>query len=279
MSNTTRTRTLRAAVVTILLFSCVVVIAPAQIIVEGELTHIHEGAPADSYSGSILLNNISDDPQELKVYQTDYFFLSDGRAFYEEVGSVERTNGNWIEFFPKRFTIPARGSVQVNYTVDIPESASLTGTYWSMLMVEVIPEGSAESSSSSEEKKEEVAVGIQQVFRYGIQMVTHIKNTGAGTLEIFAAQLLRENDQKALQLDVTNVGDRWLRPTVWADLYDTEGNYAGKYEAGRLRIYPGTSVRFTIDLMEVPSGVYKALVVLDAGEGNVFGANYTLRLE
>ena len=226
----------------------------------------------------LLVTNISDSPQELKVYQTDYFFISDGNVYYEEVGYVERTNGNWIEFFPKRLTVPARSSAQVNYTVDIPENSSLTGTYWSILMVEVIPEGSAESSST-DESSEELAVGIQQIFRYGIQMVTNIKSTGAGTPDIIGAQLVKEVDNKALILDVMNIGDRWLRPSVWADLYDGEGSFVGKYEAGALRMYPGTSARFTIDLREVPVGVYKALVVLDADDQGVFGANYTLRLE
>ena len=261
-----------------LLLALAVVPASAQIIIEGELTHQQEIERGKVYRGTLLVKNIDREPQEVKLYQTDYFFFADGRIFYEEVGTVDRTNGKWIEFFPKRFSVPAAGSVQVNYTVTVPDDENLVGTYWSVLMVEGIPKGSPESSDQSS-ANENVGVGIRQVFRYGVQMVTHIEGDGAGVPKITAARLLKENEQRALQLDVTNQGERWLRPTVYAELYDTDGNYRGRYEGERLRIYPGTSVRFTIDLKEAPAGTFKALVVLDGGDDGVFGANYTLSLE
>ena len=200
----------------------------AQVIVEGELTRIHESEPGADHSGSILLKNVSTMAEELRIYQTDYFFYADGRSLYDEVGSVTRSNGNWIDFFPRRFSIPAKGSVQVNYSIEVPEDPSLAGTFWSVLMVEILPPSSAASSTNDGDSEEDVAVGIQQVFRYGIQMVTHIGEAVAGRPEIIAARLLNEDTGKALQIDVENTGERWLRPTVWADLYDIEGNHVGK---------------------------------------------------
>jgi len=46
-----------------------------------------------------------------------------------------------------------------------------------------------------------------------------------------------------------------------------------------LGIYPGTSVRFRIDLGKNMAGTYKTLVVADCGGDELFGANYTLEIK
>ena len=82
-----------------------------------------------------------------------------------------------------------------------------------------------------------------------------------------------------MQVDIENTGQRWLRPYLWAELYDDTGRYIGRFENGRKRIYPGTSVRYKVDLSDVPKGIYKALVVADCGGDYVFGAERTLKFE
>ena len=71
-------------------------------------------------------------------------------------------------------SVPANGTVQVNYTVAVPDDENLSGTYWSVMMVEGIPAGSPESSNPDDSAKN-VGVGIRQVFRYGIQLVPRRK--------------------------------------------------------------------------------------------------------
>jgi hypothetical protein len=52
----------------------------------------------------------------------------------------------------------------------------------------------------------------------------------------------------------------------------------GKFDGGKQRMYPGTSVRFTADLVGVQSSLYKALIIVDCGGEDVFGANVNLVL-
>ena len=246
-----------------------------QLMVEGSLTHEKEAAAGETYGGSIAVRNMDNKDHAARVYQTDYFFYADGRSLYGEVGSVERSNATWLDFFPKRFTIPAGDAVVVNYTVAVPNQFSLVGTYWSMLMVEAIPEDSPEVAEGEDN---EVTIGLRESFRFGVQMVTHIGDTGSRQLKIIGAKLLKTEAGQALQLDVTNTGERWQRPIVQMELYDLEGSNTGSYEGDRLRIYPGTSARFTVNFSNVSPGTYKALVVLDSGGDDVYGANYTLRI-
>ena len=68
-----------------------------------------------------------------------------------------------------------------------------------------------------------------------------------------------------------------MRPEMYVELFDERGASVGTFRGALYRMYPGTSVRQSIDLTTVPPGTYKALVVVDAGADDVFGAQYTLK--
>ena len=141
-------------------------------------------------------------------------------------------------------------------------------------MVEEIPKNSPESIQA---EKGKAIMGVLQLIRYGIQIVTQIGNSGAGVLKFLNSSLQWQGDKRVLQIDIENIGSRWVRPVLWVELYDSNGKLIGKFEGDQFRIYPKTSVRYRVDLTEVPDGIYKALAVADCGDDNVFGINYTLK--
>jgi hypothetical protein len=240
----------------------------------GGLTHERVANADETYQGVILLRNSGDEPQEVKLYQTDYLFFFDGRNIYGQPGNAPRSNANWITFSPHRLVIPPQGTSEVHYTVGVPDEENSAGTYWSMIMVEEISKNSPEAS-----KSEKGALMVGQVIRYGIQMVTHIGNSGTSKLNFLNTRLLKDGEKRILQVDVENIGERWLRSLLWVELFNEEGNFIGRFEGRKLRIYPGTSVRYRVNLSEVPRGEYKTLVVADCGGDNLFGATYTSKFE
>ncbi len=247
----------------------------AQVSVIGELSQDREVRPGDSYSGTINIKNDSNEPQEAKMYQTDYLFYSNGTNSYGDPGSHPRSNAKWVTFSPAFVTIPPQSTVTVNFEVSIPRDSSLMGSYWSMLMVEGIPKGSPESSGARDKKAE---MGIMQTIRYGIQIASHIANTGIRKIEFKDPKVVvTEKGARVFQFDVENTGDLGIRPEVYLELFNDQGISLGKFQGARYRIYPGTSVRETIDLSSVAKGSYKALVVVDAGGDDIFGAQYNLQ--
>lgn len=247
----------------------------AQVAVIGGLTREVTLEPGGTSEGRIILRNGGGDAQEVKVYQADYRFWADGRNEYGEPGSTPRSNAPWITHTPQQLTVPAQGTESVYYTMQVPAEEGLAGTYWSVLMVEPIAE---EALEPPEAREGEVAVGIRTVMRYAIQMVTHIGDTGTRDLKFVDRQLLMEQGAPVLQLDAENTGERWLRPLLWAELYDEGGTSIGRFEASRIRIYPGCSVRYKVNLLGVPAGKYQALVIADNGDEYVFGAQYNLEI-
>ena len=250
--------------------------AEAQVAVVGELSHDTMVRQGESYDGVISLRNDSKEAQEAKVYQTDYLFHSTGESNYAQPGSTDRSNATWVTFSPSHVLVPAMGTAEIHYTVKVPadSQASLIGSYWSMIMVESIPKSSPESSLGD---GEEVRMGIRQTIRYGIQIATHLLGSGKKSIEFVDAKLLREEDGgHLLQVDILNNGDLGMRPEVRVELFDTNGGPKGTFEGTRYRIYPGTSVRQRIPFQNVSDGTYTALIVIDDGDDDVFGAQYTL---
>lgn len=252
-------------------------ITEATVAIIGEFVHERSVENAEAYQGIIFVRNFGEEPKEIKVYQTDYLFFFNGTNIYGEPGKDPRSNAKWISFSPSRLTIPAKTTSAVSYTVKVPtsEDKTLPGTYWSMLMVEPISQDSPEVANP---EKGKIKAGIRQNARYGIQMVTNLGNTGSRELKFLNTELLREKEKRILRIDIENVGERFLQPRLWVEIYKEE-TYIGRFEAGIRRTYPGTSVRFKIDLSGMPKGEYQALIVADCGGDDVFGMTHTLKLK
>lgn len=161
-------------------------------------------------------------------------------------------------------------------TVRVPSDAA-DGSYWSMLMVEGIPRGSAESTLG-DAAEGEIQFGIVERVRYGVQIASHV-GAAAAHVEVVAAGIeAGEDGGKVLIVDVENVSDRMLDGPVYLDVFDADGAAHGRIEGTAARVYPGTSFRHRVDLAELAPGTYQALLVVDGGEAGVFGAQYTLDL-
>jgi len=247
----------------------------AGINIRGDMTQEKRAKPGETYQGVIVIQNKDKETAEAKIYQTDYLFFCDGRNLYGTPGTAPRSNGGWITLKTRRATVPPGQAAEIPFTIKVPEDTSLSGTYWSMIMVEELSRPAPNPAKGGKDKLE---VGIQTVLRYGVQMVTHIENSGLRKLKFVKTDLKQENNKVILQLDIENTGERWLRPALSAELYDGKGKLVGRFKGGNFRVFPATSVRMKIDLSGVPKGTYKAMVIADNKDENIFGAQYTLTI-
>jgi len=242
--------------------------------VSGSLTRIGLGIQAQSYEGSIELHNIGKNAEEVRVYQKDYRFFADGQALYEEPGANDRSNAPWIEFSPNILSIPAGGTAEIGYHVEVPDDDELNGTYWSLLFIESVPDKTDTPGS-----QDKFTLNIRQVIRYGIQLVTEIGETGTIQLGFVNPSLIEEDNRYSLAIDIENTGTVWLRPEFSCRVFDLSGIELDVIHGGEKRLYPGTSTRAIFKFPFLKAGTYKALVLADGGGENLFGANYTLKIE
>ena len=96
----------------VLLFTCGV---NAQVSILGEMTHEKNAEPGDTYSGTIIVHNGGDEIEDVKIYQTDFSFASDGSNYYGDPSTLPRSNAGWISFSPKQTTVQTREKATINY--------------------------------------------------------------------------------------------------------------------------------------------------------------------
>lgn len=244
----------------------------AQITVMGTLTRAREAVPGEEYEGVITLKNAGAEVAQAKVYVKDYIFNADGQSGYPDPGTLERSNAEWITLSATTAVLAPGEVADVKFTVNIPSSDSLAGTYWSMIFVEGIPE------EKEQEGEEEPLISIRQVFRYGVQIVTNFLEGAEANLAFTDTKIEKTEEGRFFGVNLVNSGILWLNGDVYMEVYSTEGEYVTTLDSGTFRTYPQTSVRKRFNLEELEPGTYKTLLIADAGGDDLFGGNYTLVL-
>lgn len=269
------TRTGGACLVAVL-WLAVVVHDPvrAQIMVVGSSVQEEETTPGERYTGEIRLRNQGSDPKPVRIYQTDYFFQADGTNQFPAAGSHPRSNGEWITVSPTDLVVPGGEEMDVTYEVTVPAHLDLAGTYWSMIMVEP-----TEAITDAPEDPDRPAIGVRTTVRFGIQIATHVGGEAEHRLRLGDPRVtIGDDGGRHLRFELVNEGDVGYRPNVSVEMYDEMGTLVATLEAQRGLIYPGTSALQRFDLSELPRGAYEAVVVVDTGALQVFGAQFTLSL-
>lgn len=247
--------------------------AQAQIAVVGSTVEERASGPGESYTGSILVRNLSDVDQPVRIYQTDYLFYADGTSHYNDPGTTPRSNAKWITPTVRSLLVPPRSEMSVSYTVRVPQDDSLTGTYWSIVMVEGAPNEANRASAGQPQ------VGVGVVMRYGVQVATHIKATGTRKVSFANSKFLTNEDgTQTFELEVGNAGERAYRPAVWIEVYNEAGELKASARQERGLLYPTTSLKQAFKLGKLASGTYRAIVFADSGEDAVFASQFTLKL-
>ena len=247
--------------------------ARAQVSVLSNLVEEREIVPGQTYTGRIVIANTSPTPQSVRVYQMDYTFTADGTTTYGDPGSVARSNATWITPQANRVTVPANAEITVPYSIKVPAADSLTGTYWSAIMVE----GAETAPPPTAGRAGQAQVGIGSVIRYSVQVATNVGATGMGAVKFENPSAVKlPTGDAALEIDVLSTGTRGVRPKMSVELYDAQGVLKAKGNQQRGLLYPGTSLRQHFDFGSIPPGTYKAIIFADIGGEKVTALQVTI---
>lgn len=244
--------------------------AAAQITVAGDLIEIQAGVrPGDSYGGKLTLRNVGSSEAVARVYVNDVLFEGQEQS-YLEPGRAPRSNGGWLQLDTTSVQLAAGESTTVAYSVTVPVAADLSGSYWSMVMVENSP---GDTTSTDQ------GVGIRSLTRYGVYVVTNMLEDANVELDFVEPRLHTDDGGVTVVVSVRNSGLRLVRPKGYLDLYNSGGGHAGRIDSEPALIFPNEQVGRSYRLGHLEPGDYTAIVVVDAGGEDVFGARYTLSLD
>jgi len=242
----------------------------ANIVVLNGLTHENVSQVGESYRGTIQLQNTALNEKSVRVYQRDYWFSHTGESKHDPAGTLERSNAGWITFNPELLTLQPNEIATIDFEVKTPDNNSLSGTYWSVIMVEgIIPPDTANYNSG---------VTIKTAIRYAVQIITNIGNTGTSDMQFLGLELAKNENVNVLNVMIENTGERILRPEMSVELFDEAGNSAGTIKTDRRKTFPGTSVKITLVLEGIKPGSYTGVLVADCDEDHIFGTNVSLEI-
>ncbi len=261
----------RACLYVVVVCTVLAVVAPARLVVR-ELSHEWTVSPGEKYQGALELINSGAERIVVRIRQADYAFRADGLTEYSPPGSLDRSNADWISlaFTGVRLEIAPQSTVSVPYVITVPKRPALSGTYWSILLVDEVPQFASPVPEGE--------MGVRQALGYGVQLVTHIGDSGSRKLELVDTSVSEERGGLLLEVDLANPGQRWLRPVVWVEVHDSAGEYVGRFDSGRKRIYPGCSVRFRLSLPELERGAYRAALIADNLDEHVWAGEISFEV-
>ncbi len=118
-------------------------------------------------------------------------------------------------------------------------------------------------------------IEVRNKIRYAVQINTTIKRSGLLSLSFNAVSIHVLDSISMLAVDILNTGEKNARPEVSAEVFDPAGNSVGKFRADPRRLYPGTSLRFELELPMLSPGKYTALLLAECAEQDIFGTNIT----
>ena len=250
-------------------------LAAQELKVYSELRRQQTLSPGETYQGSIRMENIGEQPMVVKVFQQDYFYDVQQRKVYNTRIQAERSNRSWITFKPDYLELQPNREAIVDFIVTVPHSTleqPLEGTYWSMLVVQPAPLEETDTPLMLIKGQK-----IRRQIQYGIQMVTHIANTGVKDISVEDTWVEADEEGKTnFYAVLRNKGTLGFKSDIAIELYNEQGQSNGKIDGMPAFIYPGCAVLKKIELPELASGTYPSLLLVDGGADALFGMQVNL---
>ena len=132
-------------------------------------------APGETVQGSIELVSHQTTPLRVKVYLEDWRYTSvgDGSKEFGPPKTLPRSCAEWVSVFPNELELPANGKKVVDYTIRVPEGASLNGGYVAVVFFE----GSLGSSTQPTAMGQKASATVQFSARLGSLVFVDVKGT------------------------------------------------------------------------------------------------------
>ncbi|WP_247234443.1 hypothetical protein [Telluribacter sp. SYSU D00476] len=244
----------------------------ASVTVENGLTHVFRGNWGDELTGTIKLTNSGKKAERVLIFKNDLVQGCANANMFAEANSQPNSSARWIKLNLNERTIAAGESYEVVYSISIPKDTSFNGSYWSLIMVEVVDPIKEEKTSSG--------VTIGSKIRYAIQVITDVGPYKVSPLSYEEVKLEKQEGGrgKTVQVLLKNNGIFAVNPALVFELFNKNGDKIKKIEVPFRKIYPGSCKLFEVDLTGIPKGSYDCVLVADYGQ-DLFGMNASLDID
>ena len=214
---------------------------------------VHQVAPGQTISGSLMIHNTSNQSIPVKDYWEDFRYeppFNGSKKFFPP-GTLDASLSRWISFLPKQFTLAPYGKQKINYTINVPAEAK--GGYYGVLFFE------------PESQNTKTSTGIRIITRVGslffLETSNKVKKAGIDNIK------LKDSN---VQAELTNKGNVILIPTGTFYIMNSANLVVDRGEIPALYLPSSQKGNFQFDFKkDLPEGQYTIVLTLDLQEGDV----------
>lgn len=239
-------------------FCFIYLFSSANVVVLNGLTHVHKTSSGQIISGVVKLKNTKDTEQRIIVYFNDLFQECGKETVLTSDFSHKNSIAKWFSTNVNERVLKANEEYELLYTINVPEGTDIKGSFWGVLMVEI--------EKPIKEDDLEYGVKLESKVRYGIQIIADINERTQSGLEFYNLEIEELNSTKIINVDVQNIGEFYVQPTLVLEVFNENGEQAKKLEVKFKKIYPNSCKAFSLDISDIPKGAYTAVLVADYGE-------------
>ena len=222
----------------------------AQLMVEDSRVEL-DVTPGSTVVKKMTLHNMSEDIKDVKIYWQDFEYIAPfkGEKKFSPGGTLAHSMANWISITPNAVRIEPKGSKDINYTINVPNTAE--GGRYGVLFFE---ERLASNLDST---------GVQLIMRTGTLVFIHFKNEKKQA-EILNVQLTGNKFTGELK----NTGKDIVFSEGTYYVMDKKGIVQDRGEIEKVYLPAQESVSFEWDMNKnLAIGSYDIILTFDLGRG------------
>ena len=242
----------------------------AKVIVLSGLTNVGSANPGQIVEGEVLLQNIGDKEERILIYLNDLVQDCQTATSYAPVGTHPRSSGNWIELNAADRLLAPMEEFSLKYKVKVPEEKNLRGSYWSILMVEIV--------DPIKEDQLDYGIAMDSKIRYGVQLITNVGAEEPSVIEFAGVELNQKDGGYVLSATAENISEFMVTPTMVLEVYNQDAELVLKTEVPFKKVYPKSCKTFELPIQNLEKGNYDALLVADYGK-DLFGTNLEFSID
>ncbi|MCU0339056.1 MAG: hypothetical protein MUE30_04170 [Spirosomaceae bacterium] len=256
----------------VFLFLCALSASPtwAKVMIVNGLTHTYTAENGQTLTGKIQLKNTGKNPDRVLIYKRDLMTDCGGTYDFVAANTHPRSIANWLTTNVDERILQPQEEYEVLYTIQVPKDSSLSGSYWSLLMVE---------SDTPLSEQQEKGVSISSKTRYAIQVIADIGTENMPPIAFEKINMETPSDTlRVLHVKIKNDGKTLVKPKLLLDIFDGDGQKIKTFETPVRKLYPNTCVTFEMPLTAMPKGKFEGVLVADYGR-DLFGTNLDIEIK
>ncbi len=245
-------------------------ITSANVGVLNGFTHVASGKAGDVIHGEIILVNSSLKEERVTFSMADAIYNCGSNTYYTMERTHDFSSINWVQGEVAEKVLLPNEKYVFKYSIIVPKKELASGSYWSMIMVNV------EKPIKEEMVREQVSV--KSKIRYGIRLITDINEKSDQEIEFEGVSTSLADQDNSVTISVGNYGMFAEKVSLTLEIYNQKGEKIKELYSVNSFVFPRVCKDFTFSLNHLLKGNYDCVLLAET-RGDLIGTNMSISVD